>query len=343
MRGCDWKQFPEDRLRMLEKHLISYIKQNSPILNNNVIKSIGDDCAVIKTDSSRYLLITTDVLCDNNHFSKKYFYPEEIGSKAMAVNISDICAMGGIPKHCLVAIGFRKKENQEIIKRIFSGLISYAKNYGIDLIGGDTVRSDFLFVSVVLFGIVKEKNILYRKGAKQGDIIYVTGLLGDSGAGLDVLLKKGRKNLKPFEYFPVKKHLVPTPRYMESRILSESRMVNSCIDISDGLINDLMNLTDKSICGAEIYIDRIPVSFSAVNVAREFKKDPVDYALYGGEDYELLFTVSRQNNRKFLDYINKAGLNVFEIGKIIKTKKIILNKNGKKSSPKLNKIWNHFQ
>lgn len=328
---------------MREQQFISYIKQKSSVLYNNVIKSIGDDCAVIKFNSDKYFLITTDTLSENNHFSKKYFYPEEIGSKAIAVNISDICAMGGIPKYCLVSIGFNKKEKQKFINRIYSGLISYSKNYGIDLIGGDTISSDTLFISVVLVGIVKKKNVLYRSGAKPGDIIYVTGFLGDSGAGLDVLLKKGRKKLKPFEYLLAKKHLMPTPKYMESKILSESKLVNSCIDISDGLINDLMNITKESECGAEIYVDMIPISFTAANVAKEYGKDPLEYALYSGEDYELLFTVSSTNNEKFLNYIKNAGLNVFEIGKVIKARKIILNKNGKKVSPKLNKIWDHFQ
>ncbi len=327
---------------MREKQFISYIRQKSPVLNNNVIKSIGDDSAVIKYNSNKYFLITTDALCENNHFSRKYFYPEEIGAKAMAVNISDICAMGGIPKHCLVTIGFHKREKQEFINRIYSSLISYSNNYGVDLIGGDTVSSNSLFISVVLIGVVDKKNILYRNGAKPGDIIYVTGLLGDSGAGLDVLLKKGRKNLKSFEYFPVRKHLVPTPKYMEARILSDSKLVNSCIDISDGLVNDLINITNESVCGAEIYADMIPFSSSVTNVAKEFKKDPLDYALYGGEDYELLFTVSPKNNKRFIDYIKKAGLNVFEIGKITRKKELILVKQNKKTKPQLNKIYNHF-
>jgi thiamine-monophosphate kinase len=328
---------------MKESQLISYIKQKSPVLNDDIIKSIGDDCAVIKHDADKDLLITSDALCENNHFNKKYFSPEEIGAKSVAVNVSDICAMGGIPRHCLVSIGFNKKEKQEFIDKIFQGLISYAKNYEIDLIGGDIVGSNLLFISVTLIGFVKKSQVLYRSGAKPGDIIYVTGTLGDSGAGLDVLSGKGRKNLKFYEYSTVKRHLVPVPKYQESKILSESKMVNSCIDVSDGLINDVMNITGASNCGAEIYVDRVPVSFSAAKVAKEYGKNPIDYALYGGEDYELLFTVSRQNNEKFLNRVKNAGLNISEIGKIIKSKKVILNKNGKIMAPKLNKIWDHFQ
>jgi len=133
---------------MRELQLVSYIKQNSTVLNDDVIKSIGDDCAVIKHNADKDMLITSDALCENNHFNKKYFSPEEIGAKSVAVNVSDICAMGGIPRHCLVSIGFNKKEKQEFINRIFQGLISYAKNYKIDLIGGDTVGSNLLFISV---------------------------------------------------------------------------------------------------------------------------------------------------------------------------------------------------
>lgn len=328
---------------MREKQFISYIKRNAPVLNNNVIKSIGDDCAVIKGISDKYFLITIDSLCEKKHFDRKYFYPEEIGAKAIAVNISDICAMGGIPRHCLISIGFNKRDDQRFINKIYSSMISYLKNYGIDLIGGDTVGSDILFISVVLIGIVKKQNILYRNGAKPGDIIYVTGFLGDAAAGFDVLQKKPRKNLKSFEYFSVKKHLVPLPRYMESRILSESKLVNSCIDVSDGLINDLMNITNESYCGAEIFADQIPISSSTINIARKYNKDPLDYALYGGEDYELLFTVSEKNNKKFLSYIKSNGLNVFEIGRVIKNKNLLINRNGKKIKPTYNKIWNHFK
>ncbi|MCX8093563.1 MAG: thiamine-phosphate kinase [Candidatus Goldbacteria bacterium] len=327
---------------MREQQFISFIKQNSTILNDNIIKSIGDDCAVMKSIPDKYFLITTDALCEKNHFDRRYFYPEEIGAKAIAVNISDICAMGGIPAHCLISIGFNKKEKQKFINRIYNGIISYSKNYGIDIIGGDTVGSNTLFISVVLIGFIKKQNILYRSGAKPGDSIYVTGFLGDSAAGLDVLLKKGRKNLKTYEYFPIKKHLVPTPKYVESRVLSESKLVNCCIDISDGLINDLMNITYENKYGAEIWTDRIPISFSTMNIAKQYKKNPLDYALYGGEDYELLFTVSSKNNKKFFDYIKKNGLNVFEIGKIINKREIILNENGKKRKPELKKIWNHF-
>jgi len=328
---------------MRELKFISYIKKNASILNTNVIKAIGDDCAVIEFDSDNYMLLTTDALCENNHFNRKYFTPEEIGAKAVAVNISDICAMGGIPRHCLVSIGFNKKEKQEFINRIYSGLILYAKNYGVDIIGGDTVGSDLLFISITLTGLVRKQNIIYRDGAKPGDIIYVTGLLGDSAAGLDILLRKGRKNLNAFEYLPVKKHLVPMPKYLESRILSESRLITSCIDISDGLINDLMNITRESKCGAEIYFNKIPVSFSTINIAKELKKNEYNYALYGGEDYELLFTVSKENNNKFLNYIKKTSIIVFEIGRIIKQKKIVINKNNKKFNPQITKIWNHFK
>lgn len=329
-------------MRERERGFIGSIRRSVHNRNKSLIKGIGDDCAIIAYTGKTDLIITTDSLCEGTHFSRKYFRPWEIGARAAAVNISDICAMGGVPKYALTSIGFYKKEKQGFIDSIYRGLIDYAENYGIDIIGGDTVGSRELFLTITVLGEVEKDRVMTRSGALAGDRVFTTGLLGDSYAGLRVLRAKGRKNIMPYEYLPVKKHILPAPRYMEGRLLSESGLVNSCIDISDGLVNDIANIASESGRGAEIFTDRLPVSVSAGRTAAHFRDRAADYALYGGEDYELLFTVSPGNTGKLLEFVSAAGMPVFEVGRITAKRGIYLVSNGKKRKETFKKTWDHF-
>jgi thiamine-monophosphate kinase len=320
----------------------SILKKTGPTRNRGIIKGIGDDCAIIEYTPKKVLVLTSDSLVENVHFSRKYFSPWEIGARAMAVNISDICAMAGIPKYALVNIGFNKKEKQSYIDAVYDGLIHYAKNYGIDIIGGDTVAARDVFLSVTLAGEAEKNRVLRRNGAKNGDILFTTGLLGDSYAGLKVLTSRGAKRLKPYEYLPVKKHIVPLPRYMEGRLLAESGCVTSCIDISDGLVNDSLNIARESKKGILINMGCVPVSHSASIIASEYGEKPLDYALYGGEDFELLFTVAAGKKKKFLKFMAAAGVSVFEIGYVTAGSGVKIERNGVIKKADLKKVWNHF-
>jgi thiamine-monophosphate kinase len=327
---------------MRERDFLSGIRAAVRNTNKPLVKGIGDDCAIIDYTKKTYLILTVDALAENTHFNRRYFRAWEIGARAMAVNISDICAMGGVPRYALVSIGFSKREKQTFIDTVYRGLIDYAENYGIDIIGGDTVGAHDLFLSVTLAGEVEKERVMRRDGARPGDAIFTTGFLGDSYAGLRVLSKRGRRDIKPYEYMPVKKHILPLPRYMEGRILSESGLVSACIDISDGLVLDALNIAEESGLGAEIWADRLPVSYSAAKIAGRFGDDPRDYALYGGEDYELLFTVAGRNLRKFERVAAVAGLPVFEVGRMTAKKGVYVVKNGKKGKADLKKVWDHF-
>jgi thiamine-monophosphate kinase len=327
---------------MRERDFIDNIRKSVHYRNKSLIKGIGDDCAIIDYTKQTYLIITTDSLCEGTHFNRNYFKPWEIGARSMAVNISDICAMGGVPRYSLVGIGFNKREKQKFIDSIYRGLIDYAENYGIDIIGGDTVGSRGLFLSVTIVGEVEKNRVMTRAGARAGDRIFTTGLLGDSYAGLKVLLARGRENTMPYEYLPVKKHILPLPKYVEGRLLSQSGFVNSCIDISDGLINDTANIASESGKGAEIFTDRLPISLSAAKIAAHFRDKAVDYALYGGEDFELLFTVSPLNVDKLIKFASTAGMPVFEVGRMTAKRGIYLVSNGKKRKETFRKIWDHF-
>jgi len=327
---------------MKEFQLISDIKKNIRFFSDKVIKGIGDDCAILKYDKKTSLLLTSDSLFEDVHFSREYFLPEEIGEKAALVNISDIAAMGGMPFAALLNIGFNKKEKIFYIKKIINGLIKSFEKYKIQLIGGDTIAADKIFISITMLGLVNNKFILQRNGAKPGDIIFTTGNLGDSCAGLKLLIKKKRKNISLYEKKLIKKHLTPFIKLKEAQILARSGFLTSCMDISDGVMSDITRIAEESKVGAEIYVENLPVSDETKKVSLAFKENYFDYALYGGEDYELLFTVNKENKIKFLNFIKKHKLNVFEIGRIIKDKCIYKITGSKRIKERYDKVWKHF-
>ena len=261
--------------------LINRIKK-SINTDASVIKGIGDDCAVLKLDRNKYQLFTCDMIVENTDFTLKDG-PFLIGRKSLAVSISDIAACAGLPRHCLVSLGIYKNTSVEFVDEILKGMLSLAKKYSINLVGGDLSRARQLTIDVSLLGVVEKKNLVLRSGARIGDIIFVTGELGGSILG---------------------KHLRFTPRLKEARYLVKNFRVNSMIDISDGLTQDLGHILDESSTGAVIYEDLIPVSKQARNL---------NDALCGGEDFELLFTMSRLESRRLL----AKGANDFKaIGEI---------------------------
>lgn len=235
----------------------------------SVIKGIGDDCAVLKFDRYRYQLFTCDMIVENTDFTLKDS-PFLIGRKSLAVSISDIAACAGLPQHCLVSMGISKDTSVEFVDEILKGILSLAKKYSINLVGGDLSRAKQLTIDVSMLGVVEKKNLVLRSGARIGDIIFVTGKLGGSISG---------------------KHLRFTPRLKEARYLVKNFKVNSMIDVSDGLAQDIGHILKESSAGATIYEGLIPVSKEARNL---------NDALYGGEDFELLFTMSRAESKRLL-------------------------------------------
>jgi len=233
----------------------------------SVIKGTGDDCAVIKFSKDKYMLFTCDMLVEGVDFTGKES-PYLVGRKAIAVSISDIAACAGLPRYCLVSLGVPKNSSVEFIDKLIKGMSRLARKYGINIVGGDISRSRQLTIDVSMLGIVEKKNLILRSGAKIGDIIFVTGKLGGSILG---------------------KHLRFIPRLKEARSLVKNFRVNSMIDISDGLTQDLGHILEESSTGAIIYEDLIPISKQARNL---------NDALYWGEDFELLFTLSAFEAKK---------------------------------------------
>jgi len=279
---------------MNEKEIIEFLKKN--FKNKEVIIGIGDDCAVIEYSKNYYLILTTDILVENIHFEKEKFTWPQIGKKAMAVNLSDISAMGGIPKFALVSLGLLES-NFEIIKGLTEGIKEMCKRYKFEIIGGNLTRSEKIFIDVFMIGIVEKKYLKTRKGAKVGDLIYTTGTLGAS---------------------QIKKQFNIEPRIFESRQLIKKYKINSMIDISDGLSSDLIKLCETNKVGFKLYLENLPISYEAKKISKG-KFEEILHALNDGEDYEILFTAPV--NEKIPEKIGKTKIT--KIGEIIKEKKYI--------------------
>lgn len=278
--------------------------------SKGVIKGIGDDTAVLNTGKEKQLLLTTDMLVEGVHFSSQT--PARcIGHKALACNISDIAAMGGVPKYAVVSIGVPIKMSPAFVRKIYQGIKALAKKYRISVVGGDTVKSNKLVVNICLTGEVKKGRFVSRSGAKAGDWILVTGPLGNS-------LRSGH-------------HLKFEPRLAESRYVVKRVRPHAMIDISDGLAADLGHILKQSNVSAEIDQDVLPLRKGA----------SLNQALSEGEDFELLVIANPSDAEKLLT--NNKGFTFFPIGRIIKgtAKLYLVNLNGKKQQISM-KGFQHF-
>ncbi len=282
----------------------------------DVILGPGDDTAVLKEGKDRYLLFTCDSLVENVHFSLNYMTPRNLGWKALAVNASDIAAMGGLPKYVIVSLILNKKISEKWVDELYAGFKKFIKEFPLSLVGGNISRSDSsLVIDVAMLGEVSKQKFIKRSGAKVGDLIVVTGTLGNSKAGMQILQKGGSNP------FLTKKHLRPTPRLKEIRQITSEIKLNSLIDISDGFTQDLFHILKESKVSAKIDKVKIPMSLQLKKFAKE---KAIDFALAGGEDYELLFTLSKKEAKKLPVKVNETALNV--VGEIIKgNPKIIID------------------
>ena len=280
--------------------LIRRMRSSLKDSQRNAVLGIGDDGAALKIAPGKLTLVTLDTLVENTHFKWDYASPRQVGWKALAVNISDIAAMGGVPTYCVVGLGLSGTLEVDLVDGLCEGLKEIAARYGIGLVGGDIVRSSEFFITVCLLGEVAGGRICSRSGAKPGDLIFVTGELGAAAAGLacfdtaEVRLESGKRELL------VQKHLRPSPRLKEGQWIAARRIATAMIDISDGLISDFSRIREESRVGAVLWEEAIPVALPAVELACSLGRSPQGWALYGGEDYELLFTAS-PDKRKLLD------------------------------------------
>ncbi|WP_343152550.1 thiamine-phosphate kinase [Buchnera aphidicola] len=270
---------PIDEFKIINKYFNCFKKKDKYL-----IKGIGDDCAIVKIPKNQTLSISTDTLVEGIHFLKT-ISPIDLSYKALAVNLSDLAAVGAEPKWLTLSITM-PSINLKWIKFFSKNLIKLIYKNKMKLIGGDTTKGP-LSITISAYGLIPKGKALFRKGAKIGDLIYVTGTLGDSAAGFDLLTNKITiKNNKVYNTL-VQKHLRPIARILQGKILRN--IATSAIDISDGLIMDLKHILDSSRCGAELHLENFPISKKIKNNFN--KKKWLKWVLYSGEDYELCFTI----------------------------------------------------
>ncbi|MFQ5829105.1 MAG: thiamine-phosphate kinase [Candidatus Methylomirabilia bacterium] len=281
--------------RFGERALIRRIREVVGADAPGVSVGIGDDAAVLAPAKGTSLLATTDLLLENVHFRRRYADPHDIGWKAMAVNLSDIAAMGGTPRYALVALACPAETETEAIEAFYKGMQAAAAPDGVAIVGGDTCASPAgLLVSVTLLGELARTPCL-RSGARPGDLIAVTGSLGRSAAGLALLEATEGESGHPMvshdvQHEVIRAHLLPVARVAEGRWLGGRSAIHAMIDLSDGLATDLGHITSEYGVGARVYLDRLPITPAVRSVAAALRVDPIPLAISGGEDYELLLT-----------------------------------------------------
>ncbi|MFH1848631.1 MAG: thiamine-phosphate kinase [archaeon] len=281
-----------------------------------VIKGIGDDAAVIDA-GDKYLLVTTDMLVQNDHFSLDWSTPKQIGIKAMESNVSDIAAMGGTADYAFVSICLTRDTTVKFVDGLYEGLRFSANNHNVKIIGGDTTHGGLVVINIAILGTVAKDMLRLRSHAKPGDLIAVTGTLGGSAAGLQLLTDKVHCDKRLLQ-----KHLEPGCRAKAA--LAIAKHANAMIDVSDGLASEVRHICEESRVGAEIIREKIPLSKETKEAANLTNKDPYYFALNGGEDYELVFTIPENRaeslRNEFSDFtvvgkIKEEGISLLHNGK----------------------------
>lgn len=278
---------------------IESIRKRCTTSLGEVIKGIGDDCAVFRSSRGRVLLLTTDMLVEDIHFVRTTITPYHLGRKAIAVNLSDIAAMGGRPLVALISAAIPPDREVEEMQELYRGMKDICGRYTVDIVGGDTVASpEKLVINVSIVGDAREGQVLYRSGARPGEKIYLTGTVGDSSAGLNIL--KGQISPpQPLRDHFIRAHNEPQPLIETGKIIAQSRLATAMIDLSDGLISDLGHICQESGVGALLLSTRIPLSSELKKLANYEGLNALELALSGGEDYALLVTVPEKNAAKF--------------------------------------------
>ena len=330
-----------DISKLGEFGLIHHLTDNIKIKNESTVKGVGDDCAVLHYPDSE-VLVTTDMLMEGVHFDLTYIDLQHLGYKSAMVNISDIFAMNGTPRQLTVSIALSKRFKVEDMEEFYSGLRMACDKWGVDIVGGDTTSSyTGLAISITCIGEARKEDIVYRNGAKDTDLICVTGDLGAAYMGLQLLEreksvyyqqvdearkkndKRALEELKGFQpYFAGKEYLLQRQLQTEARgdIIARFRELNirptAMMDISDGLSSELMHICKQSNCGCRIYEKNIPIDYQTAVMAEELNMNVTTCALNGGEDYELLFTVpigdhekiQQMDNVKLIGHITRPEL-----------------------------------
>jgi thiamine-monophosphate kinase len=305
--------------------------------DSSIITGIGDDAAVIALSPGMQFLTSTDMLLEDVHFRLAWHDPFLLGRKSLAVSISDIAAMGAIPRWALLSLAIPSELSLDFIDNFMRGFLAMASENEITLIGGDTCSSrSGLIISVTIMGEQYPNLILRRSGAMADDDIWVTGTLGDAALGLKLVEAGGGD-------FSLSRLLDPTPRISAGLALAETGVVTSMIDISDGVMADYGHIAEQSAVGGRIYLEHLPLSSAFLSHSANFPAIPYPLALSGGEDYELCFTASSSNREKIASCMKKSGIQATRIGIVTGSLEVTaVNPNGSTYSAQL-EGFNHFK
>ena len=305
---------------------------------------IGDDCAVLPKNSKMDLVVTTDLIVEDIDFRRSWTKPEFLGHKALAVSLSDIAAMGATPVWAMLSIGIPQKIwNTDFVEKFYDGWFQLAKKFNVELVGGDVSKTpDKIVIDSIAAGEVKKGKAVLRSTAQVGDLIFVTGDLGAAAAGLKLLEQDARfenSNNKIWQKNLLLKQLAPFPKVSEGEFLHEKNLATSMIDLSDGLSSDLAHICRASKVGAMIFADKIPFDKNLSGLTKSFNRK-LDFAVDGGEDFELLFTV---NPKKYFQFKNEFKIRGFsEVGEITANAEMIQLKSGEKFEILEPKGFRHF-
>ena len=303
--------------------LISRLTRNLGKGRPGVVVGVGDDAAVLETGGDDLLLLTCDAQIQDVHFKFEWSTPEQVGRRAASVNLSDIAAMGGEPTYALISLQVPSDIYVDVLDGLYSGLTKGFDEWNVQIVGGNTARQpERTAIDITLVGTVPKKNLLLRSGALPGDVLCVTGNLGASAAGLEMLKRSGGELAENDLDEARRSYLEPFPRVAEGLFLGETGKVTSCIDISDGLLGDAEHVGEQSGVVLVIDLDRIPMSDATLGISSMFGLDAHDFALKGGEDFELLFTVSPNSVTEIIEGLHsKTGTIATVIGKVESGKK----------------------
>lgn len=341
-----------EKLRSVEElgefGLIDHLTSSFENRQSSTVKGVGDDAAVIEKNADEFTLISTDTLIEGVHFNLMYMPLKHLGFKAVAVNVSDICAMNGKAEQVVVSLAVSSKFSLEAIEELYAGIKAACEQYEVDLVGGDTTSSlSGLVLTITVLGSVKKEKVVYRSGASEYDLIVVTGDLGGAYMGLQLLERekevfKANPSIQPdlegHDYI-LERQLKPEARKDIVQYLAELEVLpTSMIDVSDGLASEILHICKASNVGCRIYDEKIPIDSKTSMAALDFNLDPVTCALNGGEDYELLFTIKQADFEKVV-----SNPHMTVIGHITNSNEgnYYVDKNGSMISLKA-QGWKHF-
>ena len=301
--------------RLGEEGFIALVARLSRRTRPRPVLGIGDDAAVLESPPRAQVLLTTDLLAEGIHFRPAYTPGRLLGRKALAVNLSDIAAMGGLPHSCVLSLGMPRHTTAEYARAVAVGVVDRARRSGVAVVGGDTCAARTLFVGITLAGIVEAGRAVRRDTARAGDGLYVTGRLGASAAGLLLLRRGGRRARSRAATRAIRAHLDPEPRVLAGRALGVTGLASAMIDLSDGLAQDLGRLCRASGAGAVVEAGAVPVAPAAAAVLGP--KGALRAAIAGGEDYELLFAARPAHEHLVARLARRIRLPISRIGRLV--------------------------